>query len=502
MAKSKNLIKEYENFIIVSNKIYKIFLKTDIAFSPLLNIAKPTTETLKNRRKIIKAVAKQKYFPYFLCLVPRLLLGMAVPLCHHFIYLRSFKKFKSLKLVKAKTIFLSHNIGQEMTQSEDFYFGDLPRRGGNFKQDIILYINHTKNQSFKFENVVHEKSIKNKILLPKTVCTQDFFKTYLDSFKKSIKIFFLIINKKAFNKGEKILIFELAMHQLSIERFAQMYLFKNITLILRKTKARNILVTYEGHGYESYLVDKLHRNFGKLNIAVYQFAPIVSSQHSFFRNLNYLNKKTIIYVTGPKVKSIILQTTNIKSDQVVVLGSKKNNGGRQISIAKKPVSFLLAAEGSNYALSEFIDLGYELALDNPNTTFIVRAHPASAPYKFKLFKKVKGKLSNLVLSEKSLEKELSRVSYCIYRSSAAAIEGLKYGVLPIHFGELHNFHLDPIELIGIPHLQTNDLDTLKLEITQIIKRNKSSNINLTKIYVDAFEEYFAPLNYYLLENHD
>lgn len=497
MKKDKDLYSEYQKFIEVSNRVFKKFINSEMAFSPLLNIVKPIPEILNKKRWIISTVANQKYFAYNLLFIPRAILFLGVSLIHHLYHLQSLYRFNSLVLPTTNFIFLSHYIGQNLANSEDLYFGSLSNENDNVKKHgITVYINHTKTRSnFDFPYLKSSQQVCSKMVLPKTVSTKDWLIIYKNNLKNFMKIIYVFVFKRGLQKNERIMLKELALQQLSMEALVQTYLLKNLVRVLKKTGAQNLLLTFEGHSYEGYVAKKVREEFSEINIGVYQFAPVVPAQATFFRNLDQLNESIKIYVSGSLVKSAILTRTQVSPNRIYILGSRKNRENHEFLSRKKSVAFLLAAEGSKNALSEFIDLGFNLALEYPKIFFIVRAHPASDAYKSKFFMKTERELPNLILSENSLEQDMREASYCIYRSSSVGLEGLAYGVVPIHFAAGQNFGLDPIELINLPHRQFEKSHELKQEILSIYQNHNCEDEKLFNNYLDIFNNYFSPLNF-------
>ena len=472
-----------------------------MSFSPLLNIVKPIPEILNKKRRIIHAVATQRSLIYTLLFIPRMALFLLIPIIHHLYHLRSLHRFNSVELSDTNFIFLSHYIGQSLTNSEDLYFGNLSKIGESIiNHGITVYINHTKKISyFDFLYLKSSQQVSSKMVLPKTVSTKDLFIMYKNNLENFVKTIYVIVAARGLQKNEKIMIMELALQQLSMESLAQTSLLKNLVRILKKTGAQNLLLTFEGHSYEGYVAKKVRNEFPKLNIGVYQFAPVVPAQISFFRNLDQLDKNIKIYVSGPLVKSIILTRTQLFPNRISILGSRKGRENYEIFSSKKSMTFLLAAEGSKNALSEFIDLGFNLALENPKAIFVVRAHPASNAYKSKLYMEIERRLPNLILSENSLEYDLREASYCVYRSSSVGLEGLAYGVVPIHLASGQNFGLDPIGLINLPHLQFDNSAALRQEVLNISKNHDFIDEKLFNSFVQVFHNYFTPLNSKMLK---
>lgn len=496
MRRNRNLDLNYLKFVELSNKVFKEFSKPEIIWSPLLSISKPAPEILKKRQRIIYAVSTQRNLIYFLIIIPRIFLYLAIPLIHHLFHLRSFRTFNQKKFCKTKFIFLSHFIGQDLATSKDLYFGNLPDTVERAPyQNIILYLNHIKNTSSKRSSISKLLDpMCTKLILPKTTSTEEFLNNYFENIRNFFTVISALAHKNQREKGERIMITELALLQLSMESFMQATLLKNLLRVVKKTSAKNLMLTYEGHSYEIYILSQLQSFSLQLNVAVYQFAPIVPAQYSFFRNLDYLGGDIKVYVSGPLIKTIIAEKTQLSQNQVIVLGSGKNQKNSQEPIPKKHIKILLAAEGSKVSLSTFIDLAHDLALDHPDIFFIVRAHPASNKYKSNLFAKIGKKTTNLNLSDNTLEQDLQQASYCIYRSSSVGLEGLAYGVRPIHFFSGASSGLDPIELIDLPHPQYNTAWALKQEIINILENHKELGEKQRAEYLKLFSEYYAPLS--------
>ena len=293
---------------------------------------------------------------------------------------------------------------------------------------------------------------------------------------------------------------ELAIQQLGLESMSQTILAKNIEQIVGQTNAKKMVLTYEGHSFETYVANKLKSKFPNLDVCVYQFAPVVPAQNSFFRNLDYLNKNIRVFVSGSQFKENILRRTKLPPSALTVIGSRKNRAEKLSFTGRKDVTVVFAAEGSKDSLIEFINLAFYASLENPGTTFIVRAHPASADYKNELFKKAGKHSSNFYLSRESLINDLHKATHCVYRSSSVGLEGLMYGVIPIHYAAEMNSVLDPINTLDLPHLQFTDIDTFNQKIKEISNNHIEIDEQQLRNYREVFKGYFEPLKLNIL-NH-
>lgn len=502
MKINKNFYSDYTTFVDTCNKIFEVFSKSEVALSPILSISKPIPEIIKKKQKTIQKVTKEKYYSYIFTFIPRILINLLVSILHHFYHLHYWRQFPFKKFAKTEIIFLSHYTGQNTIADEDPYFGTLPDQlNKNNRLNILLYMNHNKGNPSNFNLERHtQKSSREQYILPKTVNTTQFLKLYKSIFENFKEIIFHVVKKSPRNKGEKILMLELAIQQLGLESISQSILAKNIELVVDQTDAKKIVLTYEGHSFETYVANKLQSKFPNLDVSVYQFAPVVPAQNSFFRNLHYLNKNIRIFVSGPQFKANIQRRTKLPPSALTVIGSRKNQAEILPFTAGKDITVLFAAEGSKDSLFEFINLAFYSSLQNPGTTFIVRAHPASADYKLELFEKVGKQTSNFYLSRESLINDLHKATHCVYRSSSVGLEGLMYGVIPIHYAAEMNSVLDPIDTIDLPHLQFTDVDAFNQKIKEISNNHIEIDKQQLRNYREVFKGYFEPLKLNIL-NH-
>jgi hypothetical protein len=174
----------------------------------------------------------------------------------------------------------------------------------------------------------------------------------------------------------------------------------------------------------------------------FQHAPIVPEQFGLMKNLLRLNSGDIILSSGEITRNYF-ESLNLRAS-VRLLGSPK---WRPITVGKKvdsPITILGAAEGTLKSLESFSRLFQSLNNLDLGLRLILRVHPALS------IKETSRILSNLrfgdqfILSDRRLEEDLKDSHFCIYRSSAVAIEGLGYGVYPLFFNPAGDQGLNPL----------------------------------------------------------
>lgn len=502
MKINNNFYSDYTTFIDTCNKIFEVFSKSDVALSPILSISKPIPEVIKKKQKTIQKVTKEKYYIHIITFIPRILINLIVSILHHFYHLNYWRQFPFNKFAKTEIVFVSHNTGQEIKVDEDLYFGTLPQQlNENKRPNLLLYINHNKGNPSNLNLETDTQTSNNpQYILPKTVNTKEFLKLYKSIIGNLKEIIIHVAKKGDRSKREKILMLELAIRQLGLESMSQTILAKNIEQIVGQADANKVVLTYEGHSFETYVANKLKSKFPNLDVCVYQFAPVVPAQNSFYRNLDYLNKNIRVFVSGSQFKENILRRTKLPSSALTVIGSRKNRSEKLSFTGGKDVTVVFAAEGSKDSLKEFINLAFYSSLENPGTKFVVRAHPASADYKIELFKKMRKHSSNFYLSQELLNNDLQKATHCVYRSSSIGLEGLMYGVIPIHYAAEMNSVLDPINMLDLPHLQFTDVDAFNQKIKEISNSHIDIDEQQLRGFREVFNRYFEPLKLNILNN--
>ena len=476
------------------DKVISRFKSTEIILTPFFIIGKNIPENLHQYKILEKRKNRFFFTSYKFKYIFRLALMISRAVIHHIYWYCDYKNFL-LKLPKSsKQVFLSHftGISNQLNES-DQYFGEIiTKRKSPTEKNLILLINHTRKVP-KRTNKSKLLSESNYLILPKTTNTKIAWQIFVKQFKNFYCILRLSKKHSGIHRDEKICIYELAIQQLSQSALSQQILFSNLSYVITKGNAEELHLTFEGHRYETYLAIKIQNRFNNILIKVYQFAPVVPSQVSFFNNLQLLPKKIRIYLTGPSILEQIVKRTQINPNRLKVIGSSKNRRITNISNRSKRdrLTVLFAPEGSYDSFSEYAYLADYCASRLQDMNFIIRPHPNSIKFQKKIMKNYVGKNSNLTVSDSSLESDLNICQMCVYRSSAVGIEGLQYGVIPIHYSKILDGNIDPIRLEDIVHARINCPERLfQVLYNYTLKSHKEiweSRAALPKV----FEKYFS-----------
>jgi hypothetical protein len=168
-----------------------------------------------------------------------------------------------------------------------------------------------------------------------------------------------------------------------------------------------------------------------------------------------------------------------------VAGSPKFN--ETLILSKNGDAILLAPEGSIEAVDEFISLISILCSNFPNREVILRLHPAvSESFKTDFTAKFSD-FDNFELSKSTLHDDLLRSEYCVFRSSSVSVEGLKYGIKPIHYSRFSNGELNPLALNKLWIFEAQNHN----ELMEIIKSNPTVDWSFLQ---DTYKNYYSKFN--------
>jgi hypothetical protein len=478
--------------------IKDMFREEEIKFSPYLHPDKTAQEKLSKYPSLTTDFNFLSITVYKTKFTVRLLKDLLMPIVYHLYNRPAFKLSNQNVLGNVETIFISHytHKGIEVLD-QDFYFGDLPKHTKKrSSENLVLFINHTRARSIELSsnhNGIYSKP--RKILLPKTANNKTFIRIYLNQIKLFCRVFIEANRNTKVNNIKQIYLFELALQQLSRSAFIQQCLIYNILEICRKCEPSKIMLTYEGHSYETFLARKIDKTFVNMEIGVYQFSIPVATQTSFFKNLELLPSKAVIYVSGEIPAKQIKNHTTLRKNRIQVLGSYKNRKKSLNRFIKgKKLTVLIAPEGSRTSLTEFVVLLGHLIEALPAVNFILRAHPASSSYALDILTKLIGPNSNKFLSDDTLENDLRVAHICIYKNSVVGIQGLQFGVLPIYFSYENSGAADPISLSYLSHPRFNSHEELIGELERFQHSTRLRSIYLRTNLNKVFNRYLSEID--------
>ncbi len=357
---------------------------------------------------------------------------------HIYLLFFSNKEFFS-KNVKQKKydIFLISNIISKNQLKVDYIYGNLSKElNSNKINTLTIYKNFTDK---RFDN----KSLKSKdpiVILSKTsslIKEISFLFGLLYSYR-SIQL----LKKKVKNKQHTYFLKYISKIKYLIPIVSNLRLSYQIITLVSIYNPKIIILPFENHAWERFLIYKLKKCNTKVITAGYQFSTFSQNQFSKYSVLKKNFNPDLMLSSGLSTYKYLNKIYK-KKIKVFNFGSYRN---LQKKIYKKNFNnfnFLMVPEAPLSEVNTFLRDGIDLAKMYPKYNFILRLHPMSKSkklisdinYKMKNYKNIK-------LSKQSVEDDFSRCSYILYRSSSLAVAASAKGLFPIYIDN-NSLNIDP-----------------------------------------------------------
>ena len=384
--------------------------------------------------------------------------------------------YRDKSITKTDILIISNIIFKD-NFAKDIYFGNL---------DKLLDVNNIKNVKV-LRNFTYKKSSeishllkKKQILLSKRVDYTKELKFLLLTLREYLIFIFL-------NKYKKIKNFIRLRDFVSIP--ANLRLIYQIDKVLEINKPKIIIFTYEGHAWERLLIKLCKKKYTNLVTIGYQFSTIKEDQIGIFRKLKDNYNPDFIATSGEFTKNQMMKKINFS--ELFKLGS--TNFVKKKTKLIKSIDLLVALDSGENELIKMVKFCVNFSKHNKKFKILLRYHPI---YRNNLkivnyiFSEV-NKVSNIEVSNNSLDVDLTKSKYLLFTDSAVGITCLKYNVTPLFFQNKFSKNIFSNKFPK-KYIISNNIN-LKL-----ILKNKSSN-NLKKYFDNYQNKYFEKFNLYNLK---
>ena len=371
---------------------------------------------------------------------------------------------------KYDVIFITHLVNQKQFRSKfDNYFGNLINETSKKGYSVLqIFIPHIKSSKKEFIKHLKEKRGYDSYLLDENIASFGAkLKTIVSLLRERQKFFELSRNMPGY-KGN------LALYT------AESFLFRNnfcnfiygiqIENIIKNTKAKNIVTTFEGYSWERLFYYLSRKNNPFINCIGFQHTIIFKYQHSLTRLLRKQWNPDFILSSG-EVSTAILNKKMSKEIYIKTLGSPKsiNTSNKKININN---GILFIPSGDEEEVYCFTNFALIFAKNYPELNIIIRFHPMINSKKLiKSFPKI----DNFHLSKSNIEYDSKQSRYVVYSTSTAVFESISSGCIPIRLNwNSVNDLSDPLWLLKSKLLKTIDSQD---DLYEIIDKNKYSDNN-------------------------
>jgi hypothetical protein len=349
---------------------------------------------------------------------------------------------------KVDYLFISYLLNEKQySQSQDFYFGSVPiRLIDKGRSVVIASISHFSGHA----NFFKDNFVSNKV--PRL-----FFSESLN-LSGEVKIRQMLKkesqNLKELSKREKMslkkrILYRASKEALGGETHNNLRLGFQIYSLVKKLNPKAIVLPYEGHAFERIVFASARKYNLSIKCISYQHASVFRLSNAICRTLAPQFNPDIIFASGTDSKLALENAPDLKDIPIKVLGSERGISNIEpIPFAEtKSTNYacLVLPEGVESECNKLFKFSLLCAEMTPEITYIWRLHPILSFQKLQkrnfIFKNLP---SNVILSSDTIENDIAKSSWALYRGSTAIYKAISQGLRPIYLSEMCEMTIDPL----------------------------------------------------------
>jgi len=407
-------------------------------------------------------------------------------------------------------LFVSHLLNESQAgNAEDFYFAGVPNelvaRGYSV---VIALINHSGKDA-RLLAIRWRGSSVTRVILSDSL---PFFEEMILRRRLKKESFRLRRLSKTENSGLMRRITVRASEEaLSGGSLITLRMASQIDALTASLQPKTIVTTYEGHSWERIVFASARKARKDIRCTGYQHAALFHLQHAIRRNLAPQYNADHILVAGEVTQAKLSKASGLCGIPVTVLGSNRGTVGsleegqtaigNQERILEKAPACLVLPEGITSECDILFNFSLVCAHLLPHIHFIWRLHPILSFESLVAKNEKLGQLpDNVEMSKMSINQDLERCCWSLYRGTTAVMQALLAGLRPIYLKLGDELSIDPL----------HDLDTFRVTIEspqdflRIINADLSdgrrSQEKKFNVAADYCRRYFLPWDVAAIEN--
>ena len=468
--------------------------------NPFFRISKSTPEQLNPYKFINLKCLRELLALYLILCIPVNFIKVILQIFLSVFFSYQYLYFKP-KNSSTEVLFISHAIGANITnKNSDQFFALMPEYFANKNlKTTMIYTNHNKLGYIKNLKLLNLKNNNvNRVLTPKFLKPKEMIRyiaTIIGMFIKCVRLG--LVNYFTNPTNSKILLS-------AANSFFRRSTYVNYLSLLRvkdfcsENETQIIFMTFEGHSYEQYLVNKVNQLIPSLKIVLYQHSPRTPA-HLGIKNFLQSNIDSIIIMTtGVYYINYLKKFSTIP--KYILIGSNKAEHLQKNEDMYESKTLLFCPEGTIAATKSFLKLIRLMIKKDLIHRYSLRLHP-NLPRNTRVYLLIRNlkKLQNFTLSDNSLSTDLNLSKFVFYRSSVVGIQALNWNAIPVFYSDSDNNLLNVIpQNFEIFHTVRTFKDALDLVSGNDIKKSTEDN---KKILVTLFSELmYQNLNNILINN--
>jgi hypothetical protein len=486
-----NLEAEFLEIKIRFDAMLAIETLSDLKCIPCLHVISPYSHFLSVYRRLIR-------FPRLLSLLTLFFYNLGVALSRIALSLFIGRKAERTKHVQDNLdiLVVSHQISNSTDYNiSDFYFGDLgsemTARGITVQ---FLRIDQTSYYLKRYNgNACREMGI---CVLPKVASFYEEFIALSRGLALCKELFMVAMKRLVPDTGLSLACIPQAI---SASTLAVFRIERQISVCIRQLCPKTILITWEGHAWERN-VFKVAREIVPSVICIgYVHSVVQKYSHSLWRALGPPFDPDYLLTTGEVPNVRLKEKCNFENCQILVYGTHRA-GFEPAASTPRPITrnCLFLPQGEIDECVFMLQFLLETAEKLPEFKFVIRFHPLTKIEKLKNYFSFTKLPLNVLVSSNSLESDIKRASWVVYRGSIAALQAFRSGVRPIY---LERPDLLPNDsLYGLNHWKR--VVDIPAKLGDILRQDTlaSTRIEEFQLVVEHLDQLLCTPRFEVLEN--
>lgn len=380
-------------------------------------------------------------------------------------------------------VFVSHLFNSsQLAGDDDFYFGKVPAElMSKGKSVVLVLINHNDipvndiNHCLASSNI--PRIVISNVLSPKAeLCISKRISNEAKRLKQAANSERSDFRRKILSKA--------SIEATSPGTKASLRIAELVGEVICHTRAQRVVTTYEGHSWERLIYATARKSSPGISCIGYQHAALFRLQHAAKRSLGTKFDPDKLLCAGPVGLAQLQRSGFLPNDQLSILGSNRSVSNLNCNgIA----TCLVLPEGITEECEILFEFSISCAFAHPEIRFIWRLHPILPFDKLVRRNGNQGYIPpNIEISKKTLNEDISRSSFVLYRGSTAAITAAANGAIPIYVEHTEELTIDPLFEISDFHPTVTSTQEF------------SAALNWTKWTDEAMKyckKYYVPFNY-------
>lgn len=433
---------------------------------PWLHVVREHPVFLRNYQQLFETSCQQSGVAWKQCVRMWLTdVRSWVRILRDFVRNASTKKKTARVDITTDVLFVSHFLNaSQVGAEEDFYFGDLPQvLSRNGMNCAVALINHSSNASLSGLSWAVGDVVR--YLLPDVLSPLDEFRLRRRLRKESVRLRYAA--KKTADKLEAKAMLVAACESLSSGAKSTLRVEQQIADLTARLKPKAVVIIHEGHAWERMVFAAARETARDIRCIGYHHASLFRFQHAIRRDLKKIYNPDVILTAGKFSQRLLAEAPGLHGKPVRAIGSNRSQSPDLPIAELRP-----AKQGDEYGniclvmpegIFEECDLMFEFSIQCarllPEVHFVWRLHPVhSFEALLKRNPNLRSVPRNVSLSSISLDEDIEKSRWTLYRGTTAVIKAVGSGSRPIYLERPEELSIDPLYDLGIWRLKVATAD--------------------------------------------